>query len=103
MSFTVLIIVVVGLVIYLIVNTIFSSVTEMYYNRELDKLLSDFIEDNKEEIQKTVVEEVTSRIVPLYWNAIYSNLAKHEDEVFARVAELVTENINKREAGISDK
>lgn len=103
MSSTILLVIVVGLIIYLIVNTIFSSVIEMYYNKELNKLLSDFIEDNKEELQKTIVEEVTNRIVPLYWNAIYSNLAKHEDEVFNKVAELVTANINKREADYIDK
>lgn len=85
---------VVGLVLSLIVHSIFSTISGLYfgdiYRESVDKLIS----ENYEEIKNDIVNAVTERVIPLYWNAIYSNLNKHENDVFNKVADIVVEKIN---------
>jgi uncharacterized membrane protein YheB (UPF0754 family) len=83
-----------GLVLSLIVHSIFSTISGLYfgniYKESVDKLIS----ENYEEIKNDIVNAVTERVIPLYWNAIYSNLNKHENDVFNKVADIIVEKIN---------
>lgn len=90
----VLFIVVVGLLLVLILHEIMSCISNMYYDKEFKSGIEDYIKNNEEELRKKIINEVTVRVIPLYWNAIYTNLSVHEDDVFNKVADIITEKLN---------